>query len=90
MAKLIAWINGERTGTLTLHHNGALHFQYDANWLQHPLARPLSLSLPLQRAAMHSEKVVHFFENLLFPDWSCRSAQIDRLRTITTRATRCR
>ncbi|MCK0553701.1 HipA N-terminal domain-containing protein [Pantoea ananatis] len=47
MAKLIAWINGERTGTLTLHHNGALHFQYDANWLQHPLARPLSLSLPL-------------------------------------------
>ncbi|MCS4493104.1 MAG: type II toxin-antitoxin system HipA family toxin [Pantoea ananatis] len=67
MAKLIAWINGERTGTLTLHHNGALHFQYDANWLQHPLARPLSLSLPLQRAAMHSEKVVHFFENLLFP-----------------------
>lgn len=67
MAKLIAWINGVRTGTLTLHHNGALHFQYDANWLQHPLARPLSLSLPLQRAAMHSEKVVYFFENLLFP-----------------------
>lgn len=67
MAKLIAWMNGERVGTLMQHHDGTLSFQYAASWLQHPLTRPLSLSLPLQRAAHHSVRVSYFFENLLSP-----------------------
>ncbi|OAE08638.1 HipA domain-containing protein [Pantoea sp. OXWO6B1] len=73
MAKLIAWMNGARTGTLTLHHSGALRFQYDEEWLRHPLARPLSLSLPLQHAAIHSAKVAYFFENLLSPSTLIKS-----------------
>lgn len=67
MAKLIAWMNGARTGTLTRHHSGALRFQYDEEWLRHPLARPLSLSLPLQHAAIHSAKVAYFLKTFSHP-----------------------
>ena len=67
MQRLIAWMNGERVGVLTCQRNGAHEFQYDKAWLSHPLARPLSLSMPLQVPALTSHAVINFFDNLL-PD----------------------
>lgn len=65
--ELIAWMNGERIGILTQHSNGAHAFQYDPDWLNSPLARPLSLSLPLQLPVNSSAAVINYFDNLL-PD----------------------
>jgi len=67
MQKLTAWMNGERVGVLTRQRNGAHAFQYDRGWLSSPLARPLSLSMPLQVPAITSDAVINFFDNLL-PD----------------------
>jgi len=67
MQRLIAWMNGERVGVLTRQRNGAHEFQYDKAWLSNPLARPLSLSMPLQVPAITSHAVINFFDNLL-PD----------------------
>jgi serine/threonine-protein kinase HipA len=65
--QLIAWMNGERVGTLTRNTNGAHTFQYDPSWLSNRLARPLSLSLPLQLPVISSAAVLNYFDNLL-PD----------------------
>lgn len=65
--ELIAWMNGERVGTLTRNTNGAHTFQYHPNWLNNRLARPLSLSLPLQLPVISSAAVLNYFDNLL-PD----------------------
>lgn len=67
MQELIAWMNGEKTGVLTKYKNGAHAFKYDAGWMVNKLARPLSLSLPLQFPAITSASVINFFDNLL-PD----------------------
>ena len=64
---LIAWMNGERVGVLTRHSNGAHTFQYTSSWLNNRLARPLSLSLPLQLPVITSAAVINYFDNLL-PD----------------------
>ena len=65
--ELIAWMNGERVGVLTRHNNGAHTFHYASSWLHNRLARPLSLSLPLQLPAITSAAVINYFDNLL-PD----------------------
>lgn len=65
--ELIAWMNGERVGILTRNTNGAHTFQYDPGWLNNRLARPLSLSLPLQLPVISSAAVLNYFDNLL-PD----------------------
>lgn len=48
MASLAAYMNGEKVGTLVKLSNGAHQFQYARTWVESPLGRPLSLSLPLQ------------------------------------------
>ncbi len=65
--ELIAWMNGERVGVFTRHNNGAHTFHYASSWLHNRLARPLSLSLPLQLPAITSAAVINYFDNLL-PD----------------------
>lgn len=67
MAKLVAWMNGERVGELTKQTNGAHTFRYDESWMHSPRARPLSLSLPLQYGVITSDAVINYFDNLL-PD----------------------
>ncbi|MBA0039202.1 HipA N-terminal domain-containing protein [Pantoea sp. BIGb0393] len=47
-------MNGGRVGVLTRNTNGAHTFQYDPGWLGNRLARPLSLSSPLQRPKWRS------------------------------------
>lgn len=80
MDRLSAWMNGERVGTLTRHKNGAHLFQYEASWLSNPLARPLSLSLPLQYPAIASASVINFFDNLLPDNPRVRERILNRYR----------
>lgn len=49
MPKLVTWMNNQRVGELTKLANGAHTFKYAPEWLANRYARPLSLSLPLQR-----------------------------------------
>ncbi|EHR8836923.1 HipA domain-containing protein [Shigella flexneri] len=67
MPKLVTWMNNQRVGELTKLANGAHTFKYAAEWLANRYARPLSLSLPLQRGNITSDAVFNFFDNLL-PD----------------------
>ena len=68
MPHLGVWMNGIRVGTWRLSAQGD-EFAYADSWLEHPLCRPLSLSMPLlpgnqrYRGAMVSA----WFDNLL-PD----------------------
>lgn len=65
--KLAIWMNGVRVGEWTISPQGYDQLSYDADWLQSPRARPLSLSLPLQSAPIRSPAVGAYFDNLL-PD----------------------
>ena len=65
--KLAIWMNGVRVGEWTISPHGYDQLSYDADWLQSPRARPLSLSLPLQSAPIRSPAVGAYFDNLL-PD----------------------
>ncbi|WBV23887.1 type II toxin-antitoxin system HipA family toxin [Pantoea piersonii] len=80
MDQLNAWMNGERVGTLTRQKNGAHIFQYEPGWLSNPLARPLSLSLPLQYPAIASASVINFFDNLLPDNPRVRERILNRYR----------
>ncbi len=60
-------MNNQRVGELTKLANGAHTFKYAPEWLASRYARPLSLSLPLQRGNITSDAVFNFFDNLL-PD----------------------
>jgi len=84
MEQLSAWMNGERVGTLTRHKNGAHIFQYHPSWLDNPLARPLSLSLPLQYPAITSASVINFFDNLLPDNPRVRERILNRYRAKST------
>lgn len=66
---LAVWANGVRVGDWRLPARGAGEFQYDADWLAAPEARPLSLSLPLpiDRVQHRGAAVEAYFDNLL-PD----------------------
>jgi len=63
------WLNGIRVGTWSLGGNSVHEFQYEASWLHHAQARPISLSIPLGEAVYRGDVVSAFFDNLL-PDSS--------------------
>ena len=67
--RLNVWMNGELVGHWDVAANGRQEFSYAQPWLDAPMARPLSLSLPLQPAnlAFTGPRVTAFFDNLL-PD----------------------
>lgn len=58
MPKLVTWMNNQRVGELTKLANGAHTFKYAPEWLASRYARPLSLSLPLQRGNITSDAVL--------------------------------
>jgi len=64
--RLHCHMNGVLVGCLTL-RSGRLSFKYAQSWLQHPQARPISLSIPLQSEELKSDSVHAYFDNLL-PD----------------------
>lgn len=66
---LAVWMNGERVGSWSWGTNRGHQFTYALEWLDHPLARPLSLSLPLAHGTrpFTGPEVEACFDNLL-PD----------------------
>ncbi len=60
-------MNGERVGRWTVTRQGEHRFDYETTWLQAPLARAISLSLPLrpEGGTYRGEAVEAFFDNLL-------------------------
>lgn len=80
-------MNGERVGTWSASPAGdELH--YDANWLNSPHARPLSLSLPFRPGNLpyRGQAVRDYFENLLPDSKPIRDRLARRFRTETTDA----
>jgi len=55
----------EHVGRLTLDDKRKFVFQYEQAWLEREHALPLSLSLPLQKAAFEDDDARAFFANLL-------------------------
>lgn len=66
---LAVWMNGELVGQWTFSPRAGHAFTYVATWLDHPLGRPLSLSLPTEAGTVpiRGGGVGSFFDNLL-PD----------------------
>ena len=80
-------MNGERVGTWSASPAGE-ELHYEADWLQSPQARPLSLSLPFQPGNLpHRGPVVrNYFENLLPDSQPIRDRLARRFKTETTDA----
>lgn len=71
-------MNGVLVGCLTL-RSGRLSFKYAQSWLQHPKARPISLSIPLQSEELKSDSVHAYFDNLLPDNEQVRKTIVDSL-----------
>jgi serine/threonine-protein kinase HipA len=61
-------------GTLVEDENG-FTFAYDTQYLQHPAARPISLTLPLRAEAYQSDVMFPFFDGLIPEGWLLNIAQ---------------
>ncbi|MEJ7746616.1 MAG: type II toxin-antitoxin system HipA family toxin, partial [Luteimonas sp.] len=75
-------------GTWTLGANNSHAFAYEDSWLVSPASRPLSLSMPLQTAAVpYRDAVVEsFFDNLLPDGLDIRRRIQTRFHAASTRA----
>lgn len=62
---LFVYYNDRRVGTLRQDEHGAMSFEYDSNWLQDPLAIPLSQSLPLRDGIFKKNECLGFFGGIL-------------------------
>jgi len=69
-------MNGVLVGCLSL-RSGRLSFKYAQSWLQHPQARPISLSIPLQSEELKNDSVHAYFDNLLPDNEQVRKTIVD-------------
>jgi serine/threonine-protein kinase HipA len=67
MSELAIWMNGQRVGALDGTDRDRLRVTYDTEWLDHPDATPLSLSMPLGDADHEGDRVRAYLWGL-FPD----------------------
>ncbi|MDF4606052.1 type II toxin-antitoxin system HipA family toxin [Vibrio parahaemolyticus] len=84
METLTAYMNNELVGTLAKYPDNRLSFKYDSSWLNNDNARPLSLSLRIQKNTISSEAVFNYFDNLLPDSPDTRSRLAARFKTSTT------
>ena len=64
MKKAKVYFLDQLAGVLVEDENG-FSFAYDTHYLQHPAARPVSLTLPLRAEAYHSDVLFSFFDGLI-------------------------
>lgn len=67
--RLGIWMNGEAVGEWAFAHGGQQAFRYLDAWLASPMARPISISMPLRPSSVPyvGPQVEAYFDNLL-PD----------------------
>ena len=70
--RLSVYLHNSLAGYLWLSDTSRFSFQYDHNYLEHPDAIPLSLSLPMREAPYVNDTARPFFSNLL-PEGEVRS-----------------
>lgn len=82
------WANGTRVGRWTVTARGDMELRYDPGWVDSPLGRPLSLSLPFNFAnePLKGDKVRHYFEGLLPDSDAIRRRVAARFKTGSTEA----
>ncbi len=83
---LSIWTNGMRVGTWRIQGRSGMSLQYDPAWMNSPLGRPLSLSLPfgMDNTPLKGPAVDHFFDNLLPDNDAIRRRLAARFRTAST------
>ena len=81
-------MNGEKVGRWSLAAAGSQEFAYAPEWLDSPLARAISLSMPLRPSAepYRGPRVTSFFENLLPDNRVIRARLQSRFGTPSTHA----
>ena len=62
------WVNNSLAGILTEDDNG-YSFSYKEDYLELDDASPVSITLPLQEEAFHSENLFPFFDGLIPEGW---------------------
>lgn len=77
-------MNGIMVGMLEKTSQASLRFTYDQNWLSHPGARPISLSLPLTHQTYTGDVVYNFFDNLLPDNQQIRARIQSRFQIATS------
>lgn len=83
---LSIWANGRRVGRWTLPARGEMQLQYDDDWVNADIGRPLSLSLPfnLENLPLKGDRVRNYFDNLLPDSDTIRKRVAERFRTGST------
>lgn len=66
--KGIVYYNNIECGIILENDDGYI-FRYDQNWLEDPLAKPISLTLPLQKEEFFSNILFSFFDGLIPEGW---------------------
>lgn len=73
MKSLYVYYENQRVGLYCQDDNLVSSFSYDAEWIGHPDAFPLSLAMPLEVRTFGNKITLSFFENLL-PEGEVRDA----------------
>ncbi|MGE3921169.1 MAG: type II toxin-antitoxin system HipA family toxin [Gammaproteobacteria bacterium] len=84
--ELFAYMNGVAVGRLLKESTGQLVFQYDENWLNKNISRPISLSMPLTELPYKGAVVENFFENLLPDNEAIRQRIQKRFKSESTKS----
>ncbi|RLD61156.1 MAG: phosphatidylinositol kinase [Bacteroidetes bacterium] len=74
MRKAKIYMHDKWAGTLTEDENG-YHFQYNKDYLSSENPEPVSLTLPLQQEAYHSQVMFSFFDGLIPEGWLLNIAE---------------